>query len=135
MRGVSGKDPVQVAARKGEGPVQDLGANGAHPALGEGVGLRSTHGCEDHARTLGSEHGVEGARELRVPITDEEARAGWWFLCHVEVPSLLGDEGGLWVAGRGHHADPSGSHLDEEQHVERLQERGLRGEEVAGQDP
>jgi len=48
MRGVSGKDPVQVAARKYEGPVQDLGANGAYPALGEGVafgartGVRST---------------------------------------------------------------------------------------------
>jgi hypothetical protein len=32
-----------MAATENEGPVQDLGANGPHPALGEGVGLRSTN--------------------------------------------------------------------------------------------
>jgi hypothetical protein len=108
--------------------------HGPHPALGEGVGLRGTNGREDDPRTLGGEHGVEGARELGVAIADKEASFGGQFLCHIQVAGLLGDEGGIWVAGRGHHVDPTGPDLDEEQDVERLKERRFHREEVTGQD-
>jgi hypothetical protein len=52
-----------------------------------------------------------------------------------EVPSLLGGVAGVGAPGRGHHVDPTGSDLDEEQAVQRLKEGGLDREEVTGQDP
>jgi hypothetical protein len=107
-----------MAARKDEGPVQDLGANGPHPALGESVGLRSADGREDHPGTLGSEHGVEGARELGVSIADEVPNSCGNLTGHVDVASLLGGVAGVGVAGRGHHVDPTGPDLDEEQDVQ-----------------
>src|SRR5215204_1030847 len=90
MRGVSREEPVKMAARKDEGPVQDLGANGPDPALGEGVGLRSTEGRGDHPGIVGSEHGVEGARELGVAIADEEPNSGGKLTGHVDVAKLAG---------------------------------------------
>jgi hypothetical protein len=94
MGGVTGKDPVKVAPRKDEGPVQDLGANGPHPAFGVRVGLRGTDGREADPRTLGSEHGVEGAGVLGVSIADEEANGGGQLTSRAEVPSLLGGVAG-----------------------------------------
>src|SRR5450759_354478 len=66
---------------------------------------------------------------------DEEAH---WLAAFVqleaEVARLLGDEGAVRVGRCGRDVQPAGADLDEEQHVERLQERGLHGEEVAGPD-
>jgi hypothetical protein len=47
---------------------------------------------------------------------------------------LLGDESAVWVRRRGRDVDTARADLDEEEHVECLEEYGLDGEEVAGED-
>ena len=132
MGGISGKDPVKVAPRKEEGPVQDLGANGPHPALGvrvglgERMGVRMTLAPSDPNTAPKERVNLESRSRIRNPN-------GGQVTCHGEVPSLLGGVASVGIAGRGHHVDPTGSDLDEEQDVERLKEGGLDGEEVTGQ--
>ena len=56
----------KVAAADDEDPVEAVGANRAHPALGEGVRVRGLDRCADHLDAFGPEDLVEGAAELRV---------------------------------------------------------------------
>jgi hypothetical protein len=48
---------------------------------------------------------------------------------------LLGDPGAGGVGGDTSEVDSSGVQLDEEQHIQPLQEHGVHGEEVTGHDP
>jgi hypothetical protein len=66
------QDAIEVSTAQDQRPVKELGSNRPHPSLSEGVGLRGTDGRADDPRTLGGEHGVEGARELGVAVADEE---------------------------------------------------------------
>jgi hypothetical protein len=74
----------------------------------------------------------KGPEKLGVPISEQDVlvleASG-----DRKVPSLLGDPGGVGSARRAGHVDPSRRELDEEQHVERLQQHRLDGKEVAGQ--
>ena len=101
-----------------QGPIEQLLAHRAHPALGEGVGPWRTDRGKDDPRTLGPEHRIEGARELGVSIANQVPNTGRQRVLHVQVPSLLGGVAGVGVAGRGHQVDPAGTDLDEEQDVE-----------------
>jgi hypothetical protein len=62
-----------VAAAEEENPVETVGSDGAHPALGIGVRIRSLDRRPDHLDRLGTEDLVEGVAELLVAIVDEES--------------------------------------------------------------
>jgi len=51
-----------------------------------------------------------------------------------EIPCLLGDEGAVRVPRCAGYVNAAGADLDEEQHVEGLEEGGFHGEEVTCQD-
>jgi hypothetical protein len=90
--GVGLQHPVEVPTAEDQHPVQALGPDRADPPLGEGVRVRCSDRGEDHPRTVGAEHLVEGSRELRVPVVDQEPRLRCSVLqFHGEVPGLLGD--------------------------------------------
>ena len=69
---VHAKHALEVTAVQDQQPVEALRTNGAHPALGEGVGLGRAHGRANDLDILGGEHGVEGVGELGVSVADEE---------------------------------------------------------------
>ena len=69
---VDAEHVLEVAAAEDEDPVEAVGANRAHPALGEGVRVRRLNRRADHLDALGAEDLVEGVAELRVAIMDEE---------------------------------------------------------------
>src|SRR5919197_1525097 len=112
--GVRAEDALQVTPAEAEDVVEGLPWNSADPALRERVRSRSPNGCLYYIESLGPEHLVEGAGELRVWVSEQHA--------HVletsgdgEVPGLLGDPGGVGSAGRSCDLDPPGAELDEEQ--------------------
>ena len=55
--------------------VQAFAADGAHPPLGVGVGLRRTRRTTQYGDADVGEHGIEAGRELRVAIADQEPEA------------------------------------------------------------
>lgn len=64
----------KVSSPAYEDMVEDLGADGPDDALGESVGLWCTYRRLDDPGSFGAEHLVEGGGELRVAVTDQEAR-------------------------------------------------------------
>src|SRR6266545_5617372 len=113
----------EVAPAEDEDPVEAVSADGAHPALGEGVGVRRLdRGGDhfdalaaedfvegvgvrrldrggDHFDALAAEDFVEGVAELGVAIVDEEPKLLLFAELHDEVARL-------WVVER-----PSGLEL------------------------
>src|SRR4030095_16735330 len=73
MLDVDPKDLLEVAATDDQQPVQALGPDRAHPALGVGVHRGCPHRRAEHLTTLRAEHLVETAAELGVPVVDKEA--------------------------------------------------------------
>ena len=130
---VDAEHVLEVAAAEDEDPVEAVGADRAHPALGVGVRVRRLHRRPDHLDAFGAEDLVEGVAELRVAIMDEEPERLLVAELHDEVARLLGDPAAVRVRGAGEVLDPPGRERDEEEHVDPLQERGLDGEEVAGE--
>jgi hypothetical protein len=91
--GIDPKDLLEVGPPENEEPVQALGAHRPGPALRVRVRL----GCPDrrhhHLATLRAEHVVEAARELRVPIAEQEPHPAPLFAEHQQqVAGLLGDQ-------------------------------------------
>jgi hypothetical protein len=80
VRGGGGED---------EDLVEAVGADGADPALGEGVGVRSLNGRPDHLDAVGAEDLVEGVAELAVSIVDEEPEPLLVAELHDQVACLL----------------------------------------------
>src|SRR6266511_417594 len=80
--GIDLKDLLKVGPPKNEKPVQALGAHRPYPALRVCVRL----GCPDrrrqHLATFRAEHVVEAARELRVPIAEQEPHPAPLFAEH-----------------------------------------------------
>ena len=77
---------------------------------------------------------VEGSGELAVSVVDQEPNGrGIVFEGGEEVTGLLGDPGPCGVGGDAEMHTPVVK-LDEEQHVQPLQEHGVHGEDVAGED-
>jgi len=72
VAGVLPKDPFEMATAQDEHPIEAFGANRAHPALGVGVGPRSSDRRLDHPDAFRAKHLVEAGRELGVPIPDQE---------------------------------------------------------------
>jgi hypothetical protein len=117
--------------------VQALLARGANPALGDGVGVgvRSLDRREDDLSAEPVPHVVEGSGELAVTVVDQEPDGGGVLIeRRDEVAGLLRDPGTGWVRGDAGEMHTPVVKLDEEQHVQPLQEHGVHGEEVAGED-
>jgi hypothetical protein len=132
---VGPQDSVEVSGAENQLPVQALCANSLHPAFGEGVGVRRPDWCADHADPFAREDIIEGAREFRVAVADEKAGARALVReTYRHVARLLGDEERVRTARLTADAHAPIANLDEEQHVERPQKRGLDREEVAGDD-
>jgi hypothetical protein len=63
---------LEVAATENEDLVEAVGADCAHPTLGEGVRVRGLNWRADDLDAIGAEDLIEGVAELRVAIMDEE---------------------------------------------------------------
>src|SRR5215216_561737 len=115
--------------------VQALPAHGANPALGDGIGVRRLNRCEDDLGADRAPNVVEGSGELAVSVVDQEPDGrGIVFEGGEEVTGLLGDPGTGGVGSDAGEMHTPVVKLDEEQHVQPLQEYGVHGEEVAGED-
>jgi hypothetical protein len=117
--GIRAEDALQVTPAEDEDVVETLPSSSADPALGERIRPRRSNRCLHNAKTFGPEDLVEGPRELRVSIPNEEVLV-IEAADDRQVPSLLGDLGGVGSGGPACHVDPSGGELDEDQDVERL---------------
>jgi hypothetical protein len=106
---VLGVDPqhlLKVAVADNQQPVQALGADRPDPALGIGVGVGCLHRRDEHLDTLGAEHVVEAAGELRVTIAQYiaqyKAEPASLLLQHQQqVAGLLGDPAAVRVGAWG----------------------------------
>ena len=73
MAGVLAEDRSQVPFVEDEHPVSALGPRGADPSLGIAVRLWRPRRGLHYFQALAGDHLVEGGRELRVAVPDEEA--------------------------------------------------------------
>jgi hypothetical protein len=89
---VDAEHVLEVAASEDEDPVEAVGAERAHPALGVGVGVRRLHRGADHLDAVRSENLVEGVAEFRVAIVDEEPESFLVAELQDQVARLLCDQ-------------------------------------------
>jgi cytochrome d ubiquinol oxidase subunit I len=71
---VDPQDPLEMAAADDQQPVQALGTDRANPSLGVRVRFGRPHRRQQHLGTLGAEHVVKAAGELRVMVADKPGR-------------------------------------------------------------
>jgi hypothetical protein len=90
MPTVDAEHLLEVASAEDENAVEAVGAEGAHPAFGVGVGVWRLDGRPDHVDALGPEDFVEGGADLRVAVVDEKADGVLVAELHDEVAGLLG---------------------------------------------
>jgi hypothetical protein len=129
------EDLLQVTTADDQQPVEALGADGTDPPLRIGVGVRRLDRRDEHLGTLGAEHLVEPATELRVAVAEHKAQPQSPIRCRQEqVAGLLGDPGTIGVGRHAGQVDPAGGQFDKEQHIQPPQPDGVDREEVAGED-
>ena len=132
---VDAEDVLKLAAADDQQPIEALAADAANPALHVGVGVRCPYGRADDLDLLVPEDGIEGARELRVAIVDQEPNLSVALVeFHQQVARLLKHPGGVRVAGAGEVLDPAAANREKDEHVQATQPDGVDGEEVAGED-
>jgi hypothetical protein len=88
---VDAEHVLEMTAADDEDPVEAVGADCAHPTLGEGVRVRGLNWQADDLDGLGAEDLIEGVAELRVPIVDQESERVLVAELHDEVARLLGN--------------------------------------------
>src|SRR5664280_3543032 len=90
--------------------------------------------CLDHPDALGAEYLVEVGGELGVPVPDQELdRATALGEITDQVAGHLGDERTGRMVGDTEDVHLPGRKLDDEEHVELLEQHGVHREEVRGQ--
>jgi hypothetical protein len=95
---VDPKDLLEVAASDDQQPVQTLGPDRPHPALGVRVRRGCPHRRAEHLATVRAEDLVETAAELGVPVVDKEAHLPAPLAQdQQEVAGLLGDPAAVRV--------------------------------------
>jgi hypothetical protein len=77
---------------------------------------------------------IEGSGEVAVAVAEQEPEAGLLIKRAKEIPGLLGDPGAGGVGGDTGEVDSSAVQLDEEQHIQPLQEHAVHGAKVTGHD-
>ena len=133
---VDSKDLLEVAASDDQQPVQTLGPDRPHPALGVRVRPGRPQRRAEHLATVRAENLVETAAELGVPVVDKEAHLPAPLAQHQqEVAGLLGDPPAVRVSRNPGQVHSPTVQFDEEQHVQPPQPHRLHGEEVTGHDP
>lgn len=136
VRGVLGKDRLEMAPADDEHPVEAFASEGADDAFTYGVRSWGADRCLDDPDGLGGEHGVEGSGVLRVAVPDQELdRTRVLAELHTEVAGLLGHPVGDGLGGNAGDPHETSVVLDEDQHVESAKEHGVDVEEVAGNKP
>jgi hypothetical protein len=139
-----GDDARCRAGRRPEGPAQgDCGRrSAASPGTRLGpcahtvrVGVRvgRLHRRHQHLHTFRSEHVIESAPELRIPIANKEAQPASSLFMTSNRLRLLDDPCAFGIGGHAAHVNPPGVQLDEEQHLQPSQPDGVDGE--AGRRP
>jgi len=122
-----GEEASQVLDIEQQEMVEQLAAECADEALGEGVHIRRAHSAADDAGADPFEGGGEATAELRVTVGDENLGQ----LVHRGVTRLLGAP---VVCGRGGRCgvdDATAPEVEEEQHEDGAEKRVERLEEVA----
>src|ERR671934_181472 len=126
---------LELAAADDQQPVEALAADADHPALYVRVRVRRLHRSADDLDLLGRQEGVEGTRELRVAVVDQEPHLPVAVVeLHQQVARLLQHPSPVRLVGAGEILDPAAADREEDEHVEAAQPDGVDGEEVAGED-
>src|SRR3954470_24858332 len=95
-----------------------LGSDAANEPFGVAVRPRRPRGSPDHVDAISGEDGVEGAGELRVPVSDQETELRDPIAeIHQEVACLLRGPGSRRVRGDAEDVYPAGGDLHHDQHV------------------
>jgi hypothetical protein len=132
---VYAEDVFELASAEDQQPVEALPADASDPALHVRVRVRGLDGCADDFDPLATEEGVEGARELRVAVVDQEPHLPLSVVeIHQQVARLLQHPGGVRFAGGGEVLGAAAANGEEDEHVQAAQPDGVDGEEVAGED-
>src|ERR1017187_2101491 len=126
VRQVLGHNLLEVAAAEDEKAVQALSTDGPHEMFCEGVRPWGLDWGLDDPDAFSAEHLVEAGGELRVSVPEQELRcSGPLGKGPDKLAGLLGAPLPHRVGGDAGEVDPPGADLDEEQHVEALQEDGV----------
>src|SRR6266498_3741669 len=135
MPRVGSDDVLEMAAAEDQEVVEAFATEAADPALGVRSRPGRPHRRLDYPDAFGAEDLIEVAGELAVAVTDKEPRLdALGFELHEQVARLLGHPPALGVRRDPSQVNAAGRQLDEEQHVEPLQEERVDGEEVALED-
>lgn len=113
--------------------VQQFVTHGANPALRERVRHRRTRWGRDRGHTNRFEHGVERSGVLAGPVVNDEPER--LVDGHEEVAGSLRGPRSCRVRRDPANVYPTRADLDEEQHMEPAQGRGVDAQEVRGDDP
>ena len=134
VRDVLGENLLKVTAVEDQEPVEAL-AGLSQRTFPRTRSLSGIAGCSDNLRAARAEHLVKADGELGVPVTDKV----------LESPRALGDQGAQVAGLLGHPLpdglavtlerwNPPGVDFDEEENVEALEQHGVDGKEVAGEE-
>src|SRR5262249_41530420 len=135
MADVDAKHMLELAATEDQQPIEALATGAADPALEVRVRVRCPYRRADDRDALACEGGVEGARELLVPVVDQEPHPPVAVVeVHQQVARRLGNPAGVGVAGAGEVLDPAAADREEDQYPQAPKPERLHGEEVSGQD-
>jgi hypothetical protein len=124
---IAPKDVLQMRTVDDQQPVEAFPTGASNPPLGVGARLRGPHRRFDHRDAFGAEDLVEVTRELAVAVTNERPWADTVVVeLHEQVARLLAHPAAVRVGRDSCQVHAAASQLDEEQHVEALQEECRR---------
>src|SRR5271165_4899726 len=124
----------QVGLVPDQRAVQELAPAGLHPPLHDRVHPRHPDPAEYSFDASVSEDGIEQARELPVPVPDQEpCPAAGILQVHHKIPGSLRRPGRRRVGGGAQDPDSPAGVLDHREHVQPRPGQGDRLEEVTGQ--
>jgi hypothetical protein len=133
VAGVVTKETLEMSFVDNEKVVETLRSDSANEPLGKCVRGRGPEGRLDDLGALGLEHFVEARHVLGVTIADQkldsDVRVGE---VASDVPGLLGDPRRVRMSGDPGDPDSTATELDEEQHIETLEQDSIDMEEVRG---
>jgi hypothetical protein len=129
------EDVLEVTTAEDQKAIEALAPDGADPPFRVRSRLRRPYWRFDYTDALGAKDLVELTGELAVAVTDKKARAHVLVVKrHEQVARLLGHPAAIRIRRHTREVHAARRELDEEQHVEALQEQGVDGEEVALED-
>src|SRR3954452_8137685 len=135
MLDVDVEDVLELAAADDQEPVEALAADASNPALHMRVRVRRLHRRTDYLDLPARQESVEGGRELRVSVVDQEPHLPAAVVeLHQQVASLLQHPRAVRFAGAGEVLDPTAPDREEDEHVHASQPDRVDGEEIAGED-